>query len=140
MERLTMESDKGGVAFTFDLDVSCEKSEIIKILRLAEKLKYYEDLEERGLLLKLPCRVGDVVYCAENKEEYSGFLFMTMCGDFVIVTSSYAGRSDFEDQLYEMEEESMEDDGVSVNIFHKDKVFLTQAEAEKALAEMEAES
>ena len=26
------------------------------------KLKDYEDLEEQGLLLKLPCKVGDVVY------------------------------------------------------------------------------
>ena len=29
---------------------------------LREKLKYYEDLEEQGRLLVLPCRVGDTVY------------------------------------------------------------------------------
>lgn len=29
---------------------------------LRERLKYYEDLEEQGLLLKLPCKVGDRVY------------------------------------------------------------------------------
>lgn len=29
---------------------------------LREKLKYYEDAEEQGLLLKLPCKVGDTVY------------------------------------------------------------------------------
>ena len=29
---------------------------------LREKLKYYEDLEEQGWLLVLPCKVGDVVY------------------------------------------------------------------------------
>ena len=29
---------------------------------LREKLKYYEDLEEQGRLLVLPCKVGDVVY------------------------------------------------------------------------------
>ena len=27
-----------------------------------EKLREYEDLEEQGLLLKLPCKVGDTVY------------------------------------------------------------------------------
>lgn len=27
-----------------------------------EKLDYYEDLEEQGLLLKLPCKVGDIVW------------------------------------------------------------------------------
>lgn len=29
---------------------------------LREKLKYYEDLEEQGRLLVLPCKVGDTVY------------------------------------------------------------------------------
>nr|DAX11558.1 MAG TPA: hypothetical protein [Bacteriophage sp.] len=29
---------------------------------LREKLKYYEDLEEQGRLIKLPCKVGDDVY------------------------------------------------------------------------------
>ena len=29
---------------------------------LAEKLAEYEDLEEQGLLLKLPCKVGDTIY------------------------------------------------------------------------------
>jgi hypothetical protein len=29
---------------------------------LRETLKYYEDLEEQGRLIKLPCKVGDVVY------------------------------------------------------------------------------
>ncbi len=62
MERLTTTSDKGGVAFTFNLDITCDKSEIMKILKLAEKLKEYEDLEEQGKLLKLPCAVGDTMY------------------------------------------------------------------------------
>lgn len=46
MERLTQTSDKGGVAFTFDLDVTCQPSEMKKILKIAEKLKEFEDLEE----------------------------------------------------------------------------------------------
>jgi hypothetical protein len=43
------------------------------------KLKEYENLEEQGLLLKLPCKVGDTVYvidkrytkCSLYDEEYS---------------------------------------------------------------------
>lgn len=62
MERLTQESNRGGVALTFDLDVTCEKTEIMKIMKLAEKLKEYEDAEEQGLLLRLPCKVGTDVY------------------------------------------------------------------------------
>lgn len=45
MERLTQAGDKGGVAFTFDLEVNCQPSEIEKILRLAERLKGYEELD-----------------------------------------------------------------------------------------------
>ena len=30
------------------------------------KLKEYEDLEEQGLLLKLPCKVGDTVYLIKS--------------------------------------------------------------------------
>ena len=62
MERLTMTSDKGGVAFTFDLDITCKPSEAQKILKLAQKLKEYEDAEEQGLLLRLPCKVGDTLW------------------------------------------------------------------------------
>ena len=29
---------------------------------LREKLKMYEDLEEQGKLIKLPCRIGDILY------------------------------------------------------------------------------
>ena len=44
MNRLTMESDKGGLAFTFDLDVTCKKEEILKIFKIGNALKAYEDL------------------------------------------------------------------------------------------------
>lgn len=54
-DRLTMTSDKGGVAFTFDLGITCEKSEIVKILKVAEKLKAYEE-------------IGTVEECREARE------------------------------------------------------------------------
>ena len=63
MNRLTMTSEKGGVAFTFDLDITCKPSEAQKILKLANKLKHYEDLEEQGLLLRLPVAEGTNVFC-----------------------------------------------------------------------------
>lgn len=62
MERLTQTSNSGGVAFTFDLDITCQPSEARKILNLATKLKEYEDLEEQGRLVKLPCKIGTEVY------------------------------------------------------------------------------
>ena len=33
-----------------------------------EKSKEYLDLEEQGLLLRLPCKVGDTAYCIEDKK------------------------------------------------------------------------
>ena len=62
MERLTKTSDSGEAAFTFDLYINCLPSEANKILNLATKLKEYEDLEEQGRLIKLPCKVGDKVW------------------------------------------------------------------------------
>ena len=62
MERLTRTSDFGEAAFTFNLYINCLPSEANKILNVATKLKEYEDLEEQGRLLKLPCKVGDTVW------------------------------------------------------------------------------
>ena len=35
---------------------------------LREKLKYYEDADEQGLLLLLLCKIEDMVYCIEDKQ------------------------------------------------------------------------
>ena len=43
VERLTTTSDKGGLAFTFGLDVTCKPSEMAKILALGERLAAYEN-------------------------------------------------------------------------------------------------
>ena len=67
MERLT-KRDGGGNAVV-DCDV-CELGEsrlancgVIKCRnRLKDRLAYYEDAEEQGRLIVLPCKVGDTVY------------------------------------------------------------------------------
>ena len=60
MERLTKRSTNGtGIYNTPSGDpVKWENNRH----RVLQKLADYEDLEEQGLLLKLPCKVGDVVY------------------------------------------------------------------------------
>ena len=40
---------------------------------LREKLKMYEDLEEQGKLIKLPCRIGDILYT--NFAVYFGMIY-----------------------------------------------------------------
>ena len=42
-----------------DEEKSCKNCHIQKAF---EKLAEYEDLDEQGLLLRLPCKVGDTVY------------------------------------------------------------------------------
>ena len=48
---------------------SCELEDMI-----CEKLGRYEDLEEQGLLLRLPCKVGDTVYriCPKCDNDHDG--------------------------------------------------------------------
>ena len=60
MERLTKTYEDGTHGASDNLPCG-ENSYDYKNL-LLEKLGDYEDLEEQGRLIKLPCKVGDVVY------------------------------------------------------------------------------
>ena len=127
MERLTMTSNKGGVALTFDLDITCEKSEIMKILKLAERLKYFEDLEEQGLLKIFPCKAGTKVYMLREdiKKIINGEVTSFRIGEFVSTAKVFIT----DDNRYTE---------ITFDNFGK-KVFLAQAEAEEALKGTEAE-
>lgn len=128
MERLTQTSDRGGVAFTFDLYINCLPSEAEKILKLAEKLKDYEDAEENGLLLRLPCKVGDIVWEVNAERK--------IISKFVIesITTYPCNVIQFNWTLLE---------GIYKNVVGFSKaelgktVFLTKEEAEDKLKEME---
>ena len=45
-----------------DRDITCIDTCYGECIELLEELKEYKELEEQGLLLKLPCKVGDTVY------------------------------------------------------------------------------
>ena len=65
MERLTkvMHCDDGNKLYDYSNEVVRECKDFSSRLQLMfEKLAHYEDLEEQGLLLKLPCKVGDKLY------------------------------------------------------------------------------
>ena len=89
------------------------------------KLKDYEDLEEQGLLLKLPCKVGDTVWFAGNKyvNDYvvRRFIFDDNCEiSYIQVVKEVCGK-----ELWN-----------SFNIADFGKyVFLTQEQAEEKLKE-----
>lgn len=57
-----------------------------------EKLDYYEDLEEHGLLLKLPCEVGTEVYVITTCKDFENVLDGTLWdgyGGFGTATGYY---------------------------------------------------
>ena len=47
--------------------LDCEES---RVKSLKSKLKNYKDLEEQGLLLRLPCKVGDDIYAIPSEVNY----------------------------------------------------------------------
>ena len=94
-----------------------------------EKLIEYENLEEQGRLLKLPCAIGDAVY--EVQELRKRIQPYTV----IAVHISNCGN------LYGWELKDGKGVYSNVNGFSEyaigKQVFLTKSEAEQALAEME---
>ena len=98
------------------------------IWEIVKELKQYRDAEEQGLLLRLPCKVGDVVYQITRD----------FISEFKIKTFVCDGKSFF------FHWQCIK--GIYVNVigFHSSRigkdVFLTKEEAEQALARMEGEN
>ena len=62
-----MHCDDGNKLYDYSNEVVREYKDFSSRLELMfEKLAEYEDLEEEGLLLRLPCKVGDTVYSIAN--------------------------------------------------------------------------
>ena len=144
MERLTIR-DKNGKTHMLckqmcgDYSHKCDEQIDVDMCQryvAFDKLAEYEDLEEQGLLLKLPCKVGDIIWdndfgklCAYR---ITGFSFGEADGyiddpvvtdDIVYYYSNYNGSI--------MGSFALNEIGKSL--------FLTQAEAEQKLKEMESD-
>ena len=90
------------------------------IRKALRKLAEYEDLEEQGLLLRLPCKVGDTVYRIEN-----GKITQTKITKYDIYADGSIWFS-FSTSL-----------SLPMSKF-KTCIFLTKEEAEQKLKEMES--
>lgn len=105
-----------------DIECNCSKCELEKVL---EKLATYEDLEEQGLLVRLPCKVGDDLYCIVN-------------GEVKKIKVHSFGVPDF--KITDIEFKYV--DGFKIVRFVGEvgkTVFLTREEAKKKLEEMKKE-
>ena len=98
---------------------------------LRERLKRYEDAEEQGLLLRLPCKIGDALYRV-NKDAKEPVIAMRALQVYVkqlhkdrtVIRIDAINDNDMDESCY-----FLEDIGK--------KVFLTRKEAENKLKEME---
>ena len=129
MERLT-KTYSDGTYGAADILPCGENSYTYKGL-LLEALGKYEDAEEQGLLLRLPCKVGDTIYevSYENRE-------------FVIkehIVKEFIYRT-YRFPRIEIYCENENGFLVCNNIGKLDEcLFLTKAEAEQKLKEMESD-
>ena len=97
------------------------------------KLKEYEDAEEQGLLLRLPCKVGDKVYQISKN-------FIEPCTVEAIFLGNYKDRNGNWCNMAEIYYDRDDCPYVSTEMYFTDiggTVFLTETEAEAKLKEME---
>ncbi len=143
MERLT-EKDEQGNKLVLKNSVECFGDELrhwsisksltgTQTIRgyAVDKFAEYEDLEEQGLLLKLPCKVGDTVYRINKGAKEP------------VIPLKVINFKIFDNKLVESLKMECADKYGGGYVYRKTEigktVFLTQAEAEEALKGMERE-
>ena len=101
--------------------------ENIDMLRICQRLKLYEDLDEQGLLLRLPCKIGSTLYqpISNRINEYKA---IGLCFDITRNEFMYEVAYQIELEWYKT---TCDFDCINKT------VFLTKEEAEKKLKEME---
>lgn len=98
------------------------------IQKAFDKLAEYEELEEKGLLLKLPCKVGSTIYQLINSHIYE-YKVISICFDIFQNKWMY-------EVAYEIGLEWFKT-MCDFDVFGKSKtVFLTKEEAEQTLTKM----
>lgn len=131
MERLTEKSK------VLD-DYRLKDSSVDNCQEAINKLGKYEDLEEQGLLLRLPCKVGYTVYCiyerytkcSENEQEFDEY----SCQGCECL------ECDSHKEFYMQSQKAYSLDWIVSNLKRfGNTIFLTQEEAEQKLKEMESE-
>lgn len=123
--------------------LDCDELALISSFCLIERvenkqLKKYEDLEEQGKLLKLPCSVGDKIYRIDTDEKIENREIEFYDIDNIVILSD--GTVLLKYDTYDgviCELENIVSDKPYLDFY---RCFLTQQEAEQALAEMEGKN
>ena len=112
--------------------LDCEGS---RVKSLKSKLKNYKDLEEQGLLLRLPCKVGDTIYV-------NGILGVGEVEEYKVIRVDYHSNLATKRSEFYIEALLVSNPENSIGFYDKEigkTVFLTQEEAERKLKEMESD-
>ena len=112
--------------------LDCEES---RVKSLKKKLKEYRDLEEQGLLLRLPCKVRDIIYV-------NGILGVGEAEEYKVIRVDYHSNLATKRSEFYIEALLVSNPENSIGFYDKEigkTVFLTKAEAEQKLKEMEQE-
>lgn len=135
MERLT-EWENGSVTYNEKREIECGEycdscsqgaGNCKTVKNMIKKLATYEDLEEKGLLVRLPCKVGDTVY-VPTRNFISELRIIMVSVDMHGTYFRWMLNSGIYPNL----------DGFSRSKLGK-TVFLTREEAEKKLEELKNE-
>lgn len=106
---------------------------------LREKLKDYEDAEEQGLLLRLPCGIGSDVYIIPSKVNYE-LNILSLHPENNKVYHQKVALITFTEKGWYMEcdkDREYGTDRILPEKMYKETWFLSQEEAEAKLKEME---
>ena len=106
---------------------------------LREKLKYYEDAEEQGLLLRLPCKIGSDVYIVPSEVNFRMNILAGHPEDNRVYHQKVALIT-FTEKGWYMEcdkDREYATDRILSEKMYKETWFLSQEEAEAKLKEME---
>lgn len=106
---------------------------------LREKLKRYEDTEEQGLLLRLPCGIGSDVYIIPSKVNYE-LNILSLHPENNKVYHQKVALITFTEKGWYMEcdkDREYGTDRILPEKMYKETWFLSQEEAEAKLKEME---
>ncbi len=136
MERLTY---KEGNHYYFAneclVGISTIDEDSLNVLQnVLDKLEAYEDAEEQGLLLRLPCKVGDTLYRV-NKGAKEPVIMMRVIQ--LYIKQIHKDRTVM--RIDVINDADMGEESCYFPCEIGERIFLTREEAEAKLAEMEFE-